>query len=87
MFVGQQLISEDFVCVHQPALCPPQRCTFYQPVLCCSHFQSNVHSTDRGSGLTGEEVGGSIDEALNEVIGRINGDLWGTMSISACPSV
>ena len=34
------------------------------------------------SGLTGKEVGGGIDKAVNEVIGRINGDPKGTMSIS-----
>lgn len=56
-----------------------------------SHTSSRTctqpHANRSGSGPTGKEVGGGIDKAVNEVIGRINGDPKGTMSISACRSL
>lgn len=36
---------------------------------------------------TGKEVGVCIDKAVNEVIGRIDTDPKGTMSVSSCGSV
>lgn len=62
---------------------------FYRCVFSCVHTLpvENALSHTRinwGSGPTVKEVGGCIDKAVNEVIGRINGDPKGTMSISAC---
>lgn len=59
--------------------------SFYLCVFSCVHklALSSVR-IDRGSGPTGKEVGVGIDEAVNKVIGRINGDPKGTMSISVC---
>lgn len=50
-------------------------------------MHSAARGIDRGSGPTGKEVGVGIDKAVNEVIGRINGDPEGPMSIPACRCV
>lgn len=55
-----------------------------------AHLQSNMHLATGGSiklWTDREGGGGGIDEAVNEVIGRINRDPRGTMSPPVCLSV
>lgn len=44
----------------------------------------NHRRIDRSLDRQGKEVGGGIDKLMNDVIGRINGAPWGTMSMPAC---
>ena len=63
----------------------PASLSFIISVCSSSRTRSQPQADRSGSGPTGgKEVGGVIDKLMNDVIGRINGAPWGTMSTPAC---